>query len=144
MASDPTRVALVTGAARGIGRAIALRLAEQGRTIVVADLLEEQGADTANEIKRSGANAVSVRMDVTDTASVRAAVEKATALVGPIDILVNNAGWDEHIAFVDTTEAFWLKVIQINYVGALRTTQAVVPGMAERGWGRVVSIGSDA
>src|SRR3954447_8674578 len=129
------RVAMVTGGARGIGRGIALALAADGRNVAVADLLEEEAAATAEE-----AGGIAVSMDVTDSDSVAAAVERA----GPIDILVNNAGWDEARPFLETDEAFWDRVLDINFKGGLRTTRAVLPGMVERGWGRVVNIGSDA
>jgi 2-hydroxycyclohexanecarboxyl-CoA dehydrogenase len=138
------RVALVTGGARGIGRSIALALAADGRAVAVADLLEEQAFGVVGEIEAAGGRALAVRCDVTDSASVRDAVERITAELGPIDVLVNNAGWDELKPFLDTDEAFWDKVIEINYKGALRTTHAVLPGMVERGWGRIVNLGSDA
>ena len=87
---------------------------------------------------------MAVRMDVTDGDSVAAGVAEAEAALGPIEILVNNAGWDELRPFLDTDEPFWDRVIEINFKGALRTTRAVLPGMIERGWGRIVNIGSDA
>src|SRR5436305_5397952 len=83
-------------------------------------------------------------MDVTDGRSVAAAVEKAAAALGPIEILVNNAGWDELKPFVETDEEFWDRVIAINFKGCLHTTHAVLPGMVERGFRRVVNIASDA
>ncbi|HEY1358422.1 MAG TPA: SDR family oxidoreductase [Thermoleophilaceae bacterium] len=129
------RVAMVTGGARGIGRGIVLALAADGRKVAVADLLEEEAAATAEE-----AGGIAVKLDVTDSSSVTAAVEQ----VGPVDILVNNAGWDEAKPFLETDEEFWDRVIDINFKGGLRTTRAVLPGMVERGWGRVVNIGSDA
>lgn len=123
------RTALVTGAARGIGRAIADQLAADGMRVAACDVIE--GPDI-------------VPMDVTDTASVNAAVERVESEHGPIDVLVNNAGWDELRPFLETDEQFWERVIEINYKGCLRTTRRVLPGMVERGWGRVVNIGSDA
>src|SRR5436305_2543308 len=83
-------------------------------------------------------------MDVTDGRSVAAAVEKAAAALGPIEILVNNAGWDELRPFVETDEDFWDRVIAVNFKGCLHTTRALLPGMVERGFGRVVNIASDA
>jgi len=133
------RVAMVTGGARGIGRAIALALAADGRRVAVADLLEEEAQATA-----AAAGGIAVRLDVTDSASVAAAVELVEQELGSVDILVNNAGWDEARPFVETDEAFWDRVVDINFKGGLRTTRAVLPGMVERGWGRVVNIGSDA
>src|SRR5215207_9471454 len=135
------RVALVSGGARGIGRAIALALAKDGRTVAVGDLLEEEAAQTAQAI---GGNALAVRLDVTDSDSVAAAVERTQRELGAIDVLVNNAGWDEARPFIETDEDFWDRVLEINFKGALRVTRAVLPGMVERRWGRVVNIGSDA
>ncbi|HEX8067939.1 MAG TPA: SDR family oxidoreductase [Thermoleophilaceae bacterium] len=135
------RIALVTGAARGIGRAIALELAGGGRAVAVADLLEDEARRTAEE---AGPRAVAVRLDVTDPASVAAAVERVEADLGPVDVAVNNAGWDEMHRFVDTGEEFWDRVIEVNFKGCLRVTRAVLPGMIERGFGRIVNIGSDA
>src|SRR5919198_936996 len=135
------RVALVTGGARGIGRAIALALAADGRAVAVGDLLEDEAAETAGAIE---GKATAVRLDVTDPASVVAAVEQVERSLGPIDVLVNNAGWDELVPFLETDEAFWDRVIEVNLKGCVRVTHAVLPGMLERGWGRIVNIGSDA
>jgi 2-hydroxycyclohexanecarboxyl-CoA dehydrogenase len=133
------RVALVTGAARGIGRAIATELAHAGHDVAVADILDEAAAETAAAI-----DGMAVRLDVTDSESVDRAVAAAEARLGPIDVLVNNAGWDELRPFVETDEAFWDRVIEINFKGCLRVTRRIVPGMIERGYGRVVNVGSDA
>jgi 2-hydroxycyclohexanecarboxyl-CoA dehydrogenase len=138
------RVALVTGAASGIGRAIALALAEDGCAVAVADVQEDASDEVAGLAQAGGAQALAVRIDVTDGASVVAAVEQATKALGPIAVLVNCAGWDELKPFLETDEAFWRKVIAINYEGCLRVTHAVLGGMAERGYGRIVSIASDA
>lgn len=139
-----TRVALVTGAASGIGRACALALAQDGCRVAVADVQEQPGAEVASEIEASGGRAVSVRMDVTDRASVAAAVERTSQTLGTVAVLVNCAGWDELKPFLDTDEAFWRKVVAINYEGCLRVTHAVLAGMIEREQGRIVSIASDA
>lgn len=88
--------------------------------------------------------AVAVELDVTDRASVTAAVETAESSLGPLGILVNNAGWDELRPFVETDEAFWERVLDVNFKGTLRMTQALLPGMVDGGFGRIVSIGSDA
>jgi 2-hydroxycyclohexanecarboxyl-CoA dehydrogenase len=136
------RVALVTGGGRGIGRAIALRLASDGFAVAIGDIREDTANDTA---ELAGGRAVGVALDVTDSASVAAATAAAEDAFGrPVDVLVNNAGWDEQHRFVETGEAFWERVIDINYKGVLRTTAAVLPGMLERGYGRIVNIGSDA
>ena len=138
------RTALVTGGARGIGRAIALALAADGRAVAVGDVLADEAERTAAEIESDGGSSQAVPLDVTDADSVQAAVEAAQGALGPIEILVNNAGWDELMPFLETDEPFWDRVIEINFKGCLRVTRAVLPGMVDRGWGRVVNIGSDA
>ena len=132
---------LVTGGARGIGRASAMALAADGRTVAIGDLLEDEAAEVAREI---GDGAHAVRLDVTDAGSVAAALEDVERVLGPVDVLVNNAGWDELKPFVDTDEQFWDRVIEVNFKGCLRVTHAVLPGMIERGFGRIVNLSSDA
>ena len=139
----PRRAAIVTGAGRGIGRAIALALAREG-PVAVADLLAEQAWAVAGEITEAGGRAAAVELDVTDPASVAEGVRAATDALGPLQILVNNAGWDELRPFTDTDEAFWERVLDVNFKGALRMTHALLPGMIADGFGRIVSIGSDA
>ncbi len=114
-------------------------LAEDGHRVVVADILDDLAAETA-----AGVGGLAVHLDVTDSRSVNQATTRAERELGPIEILINNAGWDEFRAFVDTDEAFWERVIEINYKGCLRLCHRVVPGMVERGYGRIVNIGSDA
>ena len=138
------RVALVTGGARGIGRAIALALAAEGMAVAVADLLADGAEATAAEAAETGVPAVGLAIDVTDSASVAAAVDQAVGSLGPVGVVVNNAGWDELRPFLDTDEEFWLRVLDINFTGMLRVTKSVLPGMVDAGWGRVVNIGSDA
>jgi 2-hydroxycyclohexanecarboxyl-CoA dehydrogenase len=138
------RVAFVSGAARGIGRAIAEKLAADGRAVVIGDLLDEEARKTALTIEESGGTAIAVTLDVTSADSVAAAIAEATERQGAIDILVNNAGWDELHPFLETEEPFWDRVIDVNFKGVLRLTKAVLPGMVERKWGRIVSISSDA
>jgi 2-hydroxycyclohexanecarboxyl-CoA dehydrogenase len=128
-------VALVTGGARGIGRAIVEQLARDGHQVVVADILDDAAAQTAAAV-----GGLAVHLDVTDSASVEAAISS----VGAIDILVNNAGWDQFKPFLETDEALWDRIIEINFKGCLRCCHRAVPGMIDRGYGRVVNIGSDA
>ena len=138
------RVALVTGGAGGIGRAICLDLAADSRAVAVADLQVEGAAETAEAVSAGGGRAAPVELDVTDSGSVAEGVRRAEEALGPVEILVNNAGWDELRPFLETDEDFWDRVIEINLKGCLRVTRRVLPGMVERGFGRVVSIGSDA
>lgn len=138
------RVALVTGGAQGIGEGISRRLGADGFRVAVADLNLEAAERTAKEIVAAGGTAIAVPVDVTDTASVANAVEQITTELGPVEIAVNNAGWDDFMKFLDTTEEFWDKILDINFKGALRVNHTVVPGMVERGFGRVINIGSDA
>jgi 2-hydroxycyclohexanecarboxyl-CoA dehydrogenase len=136
--------AFVTGAGRGIGRAIALRLAKAGLAIGVTDLDGRTAAAVAGEIQAAGGRATSLVADVTSPESMRAAVASIEGALGPIGVLVNNAGWDEFHFFAETEPAFWDKVIAVNYRGVLATTHAVLAGMTARKRGRIVSIASDA
>jgi 2-hydroxycyclohexanecarboxyl-CoA dehydrogenase len=138
------RVAMVTGAAQGIGKGIAAALAGAGFRVAVADLNVEAANQAVKEIVAAGGTAIAVEIDVTDTASVRAAATAVENELGPVEVVVNNAGWDDFMPFVATSEDFWDTILDINFKGALRVTQAVLPGMAERGFGRIVNIGSDA
>lgn len=138
------RVAIVTGGGGGIGGAIAERLAEDGLAVAVADLRFAAATAVASAIAGAGGTAVPYQMDVADGASVAAAHGSIVADHGPVDVLVNCAGWDVARLFVDTDEEFWDRVIEINFKGVLRTTACALPGMMERGWGRIVNIASDA
>jgi 2-hydroxycyclohexanecarboxyl-CoA dehydrogenase len=138
------RTALVTGGGRGIGRAVAEGLAADGLNIVIADLRREESEEVAAAIAERGGQALAVACDVADTAAVRAAVDAATERFHQIEVLVNNAGWDDLMPFLATDEAFWDRIIDINFKGPLRFTKLLLPGMVERGWGRIVNIGSDA
>jgi len=138
------RVAFVSGSGRGIGRAIALALAASGHTVAVGDLRGPEARDTAGLMESRGQRALAIELDVSDSGSVERAAVRARDELGPVDVLVNNAGWEELHPFLDTDEPFWDRVIEVNYKGCLRLTKAVLPGMVERRWGRIVNIGSDA
>ena len=135
------KVAIVTGAGQGIGRAIAEKLADEGATVVATDMNEAAAATTAADL---GGDSIGLLTDVTDRAGVKAMVESVNERFGRIDVLVNNAGWDKAAPFVDSDPADWDKVIQINLYGVLNTCHAVLPIMAAQGHGAVVNIGSDA
>jgi 2-hydroxycyclohexanecarboxyl-CoA dehydrogenase len=138
------RVGFVSGGGRGIGRAIAIELARSGHAVAIGDLRMPEARDTAGVIEAHGERALAVELDVTDSDSVANAVSVAADSLAPIDVLVNNAGWDELRPFLETDEPFWDRIIDVNYKGCLRMTKAVLPGMVERNWGRIVNIGSDA
>jgi 2-hydroxycyclohexanecarboxyl-CoA dehydrogenase len=134
-------VALVTGAGGGIGGAIARHLAAAGFSVAAADLDEAAAVAVAKGLPTPS---VGVRMDVSDSAAVAAAVERVAAELGPVDVLVNNAGIDRIEPFVESTEATWRQVVAVNYLGTVIVTRAVIEGMVERGFGRIVNIASDA
>jgi 2-hydroxycyclohexanecarboxyl-CoA dehydrogenase len=134
------RRVILTGGASGIGRAAALRLAEEGCVLGIFDLDEAGAQATAAECGEARA----YRVDITDRDQIVAAVEGFEATFGPVQGLANVAGWDTPIAFLDTDRALWDKVVQINLYGALNMHHVVARGMAERGFGRVVSVASDA
>jgi len=138
------RVAIVTGGGAGIGRAICLKLASFGAAVAVLDIREEAAAQVVSEIQTGGGQALAVRCDVTDYASVTAAVEQVVAGIGSPDILVNNAGIDVVRMFVDTDEALWRRLTDVNYIGFLAMTHAVVPKMIEKKSGLMINVGSDA
>ena len=138
------RVAFVTGGAQGIGGGISEALGAHGFRVAIADLNLDAAEQTAKRIIEAGGEAIAVAVDITDSASVRDAVKATTEQLGDIDVVVNNAGWDDFMPFVKTNEDFWDKILDINFKGALRVCHTVVPGMIERGFGRVINIGSDA
>jgi len=139
------KTAIVTGGARGIGRAIVQRLAEAGADVVIGDFRLDEAEATASEIqKTTGRQVRAVRADVTDLKQVEALRETALQAFGKIDILVNNAGWDRLMPFLKTTPELWDKIIAVNYKGVIHTCYAVLPHMAERKQGSIVNISSDS
>ena len=135
------KVAIVTGAARGLGRGIVERLASEGAVVVVTDVNAEGAQQTATEL---GGSAVGLGCDVSDYDSVAAIVSDVKDRFGRIDVLVNNAGWDKAAPFLDLDQELWPRIIGINLFGVLNTSKAVLPIMAEQGSGSVVNISSDA
>lgn len=134
--------AVVTGAGRGIGAAIAAALAAAGASVAIWDLEGALAAETASALP--GGRSTGITVDVTDRASVEAALAATEAALGPVGILVNNAGIDKIERFVDSAEETWEKLVKVNYLGPVRCCHVVVPGMLERGGGRVINISSDA
>lgn len=138
------KTAVVTGGAKGIGKAISTALAVQGAAVAVADVDESAAGETAELINRDGGKAMAVQTDITDIEKVKKAFSAVKKQFGEIDVLVNNAGWDRMIPFVKTEPDFWDKVIDINYKGVLNCVYAVINDMIQRNQGKIISIGSDA
>jgi NAD(P)-dependent dehydrogenase (short-subunit alcohol dehydrogenase family) len=136
------RVALVTGAGGGIGRAVAVRLAEDGCDVGLLGLGAEGLAGTAEAVRAKGRRAAEVVLDVSDRAAVKPAMDQAQASLGAAHILVNNAGILRFGSILETTPEDWHAVFRVNTDGTLWCCQAVVPGMVERGHGRVINMAS--
>ncbi len=148
MESSATRlggqVAIVTGAARGIGRAIATRLSSEGAAVAIADLQAELAENVAVELRKSGARAMAISLDVTNFENAADAAARVERELGPVSILVNNAGWDKVEPFIDSVPEIWQRIIAINYIGVLNCCRAIAPLMKTRGSGKIISISSDA
>ncbi len=138
------KAAVVTGGAKGIGRAIGLRLARDGANVGILDIDKGLASKTVEEIKALNVKASAVECDVTNYAKVKAAVATIQREFGSVDILINNAGIDKSQFFVDTDEAVWDRFISVNYKSFLNATHACVPYMIDQKSGVIVSLGSDA
>ncbi|MFQ5417576.1 MAG: SDR family NAD(P)-dependent oxidoreductase [Myxococcota bacterium] len=134
------RLAVVTGAASGIGRAAALALAAAGARIAVVDRDEIGGADACAAIRASGSDGIFMAADLTDDASIRAAAEA----IGVPDVLVNAAGWDRLEPFVENSFAFMEEIVRLNLLGPVKLTRLLLPAMLEAGRGKIVNVASDA
>lgn len=138
------RIAIVTGGARGLGRACALRIAEEGRDVVIADVLD-QGREVVKELEALGRRGLYIPTDVTDEAAVRRMVAQTVETFGRLDILVCCAGiLGLEAPFLEQSAAQFDKVMRINVYGVYYAHQAAIPHMLERGWGRCVTITSGA
>jgi 2-hydroxycyclohexanecarboxyl-CoA dehydrogenase len=135
---------IVTGGGGSIGRAICERFGEYHCRVGVFDINGERALETCSAVEKAGGKGYPVIADITDHAAVKKAVAGFEKAAGPTDILVNNAGWDKLVNFVQTDPEFWNKIIAINLHGPLNLHHAVLPGMVERGHGRIVNIASDA
>ena len=139
-----SRVALVTGGSRGIGRAIAEALADDGLAVALAARTQAQVDATAHELRERGARAMSLTLDVGDGEAVSLAVAAIAATFGPIDVLVNNAGIAESAPLARTELDLWERHFRTNVTGAFLLSRAAIPGMVQRGWGRVINVASVA
>ena len=144
-ASAPERpVAVVTGAASGIGLAIAERLAADGLAVAIFDRDAEGAQTAAAKIEAAGGTAVGVTVDVSDRASIDAGVEAVTARLAAPTVLVNNAGVEGFDPFLKISAEKWNRLLAVNLTGAFHCCQAIIPGMIDAGWGRIVNISSSS
>jgi 3-oxoacyl-[acyl-carrier protein] reductase len=133
---------LVTGAGRGIGRAIALAFAREGAAVAVLDRSEDLATEAATALRNLGAKATAVTADVAQEESVNAGIAAAQETLGGIDVLVNNAGIDTNSRVIDMPVAMWDEMMTVNLRSVFLCTRAVLPGMVERRWGRIINISS--
>lgn len=138
------KVAVVTGAAAGIGAACSKRLAQDGVAIGVLDLDEARCAETVDAIKAQGGTAIALGADVSDQAQVKAAVDKCRDALGPVTILVNNAGVTDFTPFEELTVDRWDFIYAVNVRGPFLMTQEILPDMKAAKWGRIVNISSSS
>lgn len=136
------KTALVTGASRGIGQAVALALVEAGANVVVTSTRERGTAELEAQLRPSGRKVVGLCADFSKRADVEKLLAQATSAVGTIDVLVNNAGVLHKGALKDTADADWDRTMEVNLTAPFRLTRALLPGMLERGYGRIVNISS--
>lgn len=141
------KVALVTGASKGIGKAVAMELAREGCRVVISARGEEELNEAAEEIRQveSSAEVLSVATDVTDPSEVEKLVDEATGRFGTVNVLVNNAGGiGRRVPFHELSDDEWFEILNLNLISAVRLTRAVLPYMREQGWGRIINIGSES
>jgi 3-oxoacyl-[acyl-carrier protein] reductase len=134
--------ALVTGAARGIGHAIAAAFAREGADVAILDLKKESAERTADEVRRLGVNGIAVAADVSNEDQVKRAIGAVQRAFGRIDILVNNAGIDTTSTVVEMPTAMWDEMMAVNLRSIFLCTREVLPGMIQRKWGRIISTSS--
>ena len=138
------KVAIVTGAGRGIGQAIAETMAKEGAKVIVAEASERRGGEVANQIKETGGQAIHMRVDVSNSSEIKEVVDSVLKQFGKIDILVNNAGLGQAESFLEGEEQRWDKVIAVNLKGTILFTRAVLDGMIERKQGKIINVASNA
>lgn len=147
--SADKRTVLISGAGQGMGLGVAKQLASKGMKVLINDIDPAKAQAAADQIIADGGDAIAAAFDVTNTAEVLAAVASLEAKTGGIDILINNAGNAGNIAmdqlsFRDMPPQLWQQFIDVNLYGVLNCTKAVIDGMCKRGWGRIITISSEA
>ena len=140
----PDRATIVTGAASGIGRAIAEACAREGARVAVVDMNAAGARETAAAIEKAGGTAAAWPLDITDVGAVDRMVDEVAARWGGVHVLVNCAGWDKPMPFVDTTPEFWDKILGINLKGPIACMRAALRRMIAQDYGKIVTISSDA
>ena len=139
------RVAIITGGARGIGKGIALKFADEGCSIVITDVLVNEGEKTVKEISQKGREAIFLKCDVSSSSQVQDTVDQTISKFGKVDILVNNAGIAGAIkSIADVSEGEWDRLLAVNLKGVFLCCKAVVPHMKEKGFGKIINISSSA
>ncbi len=138
------RIAVVTGAARGLGRAIALKLAQDGAAVSAWDLNADGVAETAALIRKAGGKAIGVEANSANTAAITAALAQTHTELGMVGILVNNAALSPFLGFEDITEEIWDHLMAINMKGPFLCCKAMIPDMVAAGWGRIINISSSS
>jgi len=137
------KVALVTGGARGLGRADVLALAEAGADVVIADILDAE--KTASDVRSTGRKSLAIKMDVTNMGEVKEGVEKIKKDFGSIDVLVNSAATLDHLGqLLEQKEKLWERDLRVNLTGTFNCSRAVWPSMQEKKWGRIINMASVA
>jgi len=138
------RVAVVTGAASGIGLAIGRRLAGDDHGVALLDRDADAAARAAEDLRGEGRTALACAVDVSDRGAVDAALDKVRSELGPVEIMVTSAGLDEFTPFTEITTAAWERMLAVNLTGTFHCLQSAVPDMIEAGWGRIVTISSSS
>ena len=139
------KVAMITGASVGIGRAVALCLAEQGADLVLLDINTEKLSEVGEEAGKLGSKVLTYQCDISDEARVNEVVADAIGRFGKIDILVNNAAlWRDKVPFAESSSDLWKKYLDVNVMGVYYCTKAVICGMIENGYGRIINVASVA
>lgn len=138
------KTAVVTGAASGIGKATAFELARAGARVFIADIDTRRGEEAQHEAKAAGLNAEYLHLDVTNVESIARFASEVLIRAGHVDVLVNAAGWGKNQPFIENTPEFWQQVMDINLMGPIRLTHALLPSMFEARSGRIINVSSDA